>query len=108
LLELDKNIAFMLRKNKKSVIVCVNKVDKPDDNLSVSEFYSLGFSDIIPVSSVHGHGTGDLLDLICERIPVRDQTGMPDCIKISVLGRPNVGKSSLLSLATKGQTNLCR
>ena len=97
LLELDKNIAFMLRKNKKSVIVCVNKVDKPDDNLSVSEFYSLGFSDIIPVSSVHGHGTGDLLDLICERIPVRDQTGMPDCIKISVLGRPNVGKSSIVN-----------
>lgn len=97
LVELDNDIAYMLRKKNKPVIVCVNKADKPNDNLLLSEFYKLGFSDMILISSVHGHGTGDLLDLICEKIPVKNQEEISDCIKISVLGKPNVGKSSIVN-----------
>ena len=100
LIELDKNIAFMLRKKNKPVIVCVNKADRfnNNNNLLLSEFYALGFSDMILISSVHGHGTGDLLDLICEKIPAKkNQKEISDCIKISVLGKPNVGKSSIVN-----------
>ncbi len=97
LIELDNDIAFKLRKENKSVIVCVNKVDRLDDSLAISEFYSLGFSDVVPISSVHGHGTGDLLDLICEKLPCKVQSNTSSYIKIAVLGKPNVGKSSVVN-----------
>ena len=97
LIELDCDIAFMLRRENKPVIVCVNKVDRPDDSLAVSEFYSLGFSDVVPVSSVHGHGTGDLLDLICKKVPFKFHEDSKNYVKIAVLGKPNVGKSSIVN-----------
>lgn len=97
LIKLDEDIALMLKKKNKPVIVCVNKCDKPGDDSVLSEFYSLGFSDMIPVSSVHGHGTGDLLDLVCEKSTSRFQGDAPNCVKVSILGKPNVGKSSIIN-----------
>ena len=97
-LNLDRDIAIMLKKSNKPVIVCVNKCDRPEDRSSMSEFFSLGFDSVFPISSVHGHGTGDLLDAICEKIPKRDNVeSTSDYIKVSVLGKPNVGKSSLVN-----------
>ncbi len=91
---LDLEISKMLRMRSKPVIVCVNKCDKTNDRSSVCDFYSLGFEDVVPVSSVHGHGTGDLLDLISEKIPENDCESI-ETIKVSIVGKPNVGKSSL-------------
>lgn len=98
LMNLDKEIAFLLRKSSKNIIVCVNKCDNIRDLDSIGEFYSLGFDDLIAISSVHGHGTGDLLDLICEKIPEKEQNfNTKDYISVSIIGKPNVGKSSIIN-----------
>lgn len=98
LMNLDKEIAFLLRKSSKNIIVCVNKCDNTRDLNSIGEFYSLGFDDLIAISSVHGHGTGDLLDLICEKIPEKKQNfNTKDYISVSIIGKPNVGKSSIIN-----------
>ena len=96
LIPLDVEIAKMLKVKNKPVIVCVNKCDKENDRSSLCDFYSLGFDDVAPVSSVHGHGTGDLLDLISEKIPEK-QCEYIETIKVSIIGKPNVGKSSLVN-----------
>ena len=89
----------MLRKASKPVIVAVNKCDRVGDPpMSFYEFYNLGLDELIAVSSVHGHGTGDLLDAVCSRIqfenrPEEDEERVP----VAIIGRPNVGKSSLLN-----------
>ena len=76
-----------------------NKIDDPASTEAIHEFHRLGLGDPIPISAVHGHGTGDLLDAIVERLPGR--TARPeiaeDAIRVAILGRPNVGKSSLLN-----------
>lgn len=95
----DADVAAMLRKSGKPVILCVNKADNigrvPDE---VYEFYNLGLGDPYPVSSVHGHGTGDLLDRILELLPPDDNEAHDeDAIRVAVIGKPNVGKSSLVN-----------
>ena len=95
----DMDVAAMLQKSGKPIILCVNKVDHvgaiPAD---FYEFYNLGLGDPIAVSSVHGHGTGDLLDAICELLPEQQEAPEEtDVIKIAVIGKPNVGKSSLIN-----------
>ena len=97
LLPLDREIANLLRHKGKRVILCVNKCDNPGDSSSLCEFYSLAFDDVILISSVHGHGTGDLLDLICDRIPDNNNEFEDSSIKVSIIGKPNVGKSSLVN-----------
>ena len=98
LMNLDKEIAFLLRKSSKNIIVCVNKCDNTRDLDSIGEFYSLGFDDLIAISSVHGHGTGDLLDLIYEKIPEKEQNfNTKDYISVPIIGKPNVGKSSIIN-----------
>lgn len=98
--ELELDIAKMLRKSKKEVLVVVNKVDNIERQYDASEFYSLGFKEYFNVSSISGSGTGELLDAITERMPEEDQTdegnqqGLP---RIAIIGQPNVGKSSLLN-----------
>ena len=95
----DSEVASMLQKSGKPIILCVNKVDNigalPPE---FYEFYNLGLGDPIAVSSVHGHGTGDLLDDVIKNIPEGsfDDTD-EDIVKVAVIGKPNVGKSSLIN-----------
>ena len=95
----DNEVATMLKRAKKPVIVAVNKCDKvggidPD----FYEFYGLGLGDPIEVSAIHGHGTGDLLDACVELFPEFDEEEEEeDRIKVAIIGKPNVGKSSLLN-----------
>ena len=95
----DQDVATMLRKSKKPVALAVNKCDSIGlVNPDVFEFYSLGIGDLFETSAVHGHGTGDLLDWVLDNIP--DDSGNEeedDIIKVAIVGKPNVGKSSLLN-----------
>lgn len=95
----DIEVAQMLQKSGKPVLVCVNKCDSlggpPAD---FYEFYNLGLGEIYSVSSTHGHGTGDLLDAIYEHIaPEEKDDYLKDHIKVAIIGKPNVGKSSLVN-----------
>ena len=94
----DEEIAAMLRKSGKPVILCVNKVDSLGKNPpEIYEFYNLGLGDPFAVSSVHGHGTGDLLDEAFKYFPPEEENDESDRIKVAVIGKPNVGKSSLVN-----------
>ena len=95
----DSEVASMLQKSGKPIILCVNKVDNigalPPE---FYEFYNLGLGDPIAVSSVHGHGTGDLLDEVIKNIPEGSfDDADEDIVKVAVIGKPNVGKSSLIN-----------
>ena len=96
----DLEVARILRRSGKPVLVAVNKLDNPDDESGVWEFYSMGFPELWPISCVHGHGTGDLLDEVVKHInelPPRDEEEEEEepSINIAIIGRPNAGKSSL-------------
>ncbi|MHC1695319.1 MAG: ribosome biogenesis GTPase Der [Eubacteriales bacterium] len=96
----DKDVAVMLQKSRKEVIVCVNKVDSVGNPPSeFYEFYELGFGDPVAVSSVHGSGTGDLLDRVVELLPPEQakEEGEDKAIRVAVIGKPNAGKSSLVN-----------
>ena len=95
----DKDVANMLLRSRKPVVLAVNKADSTGaTDPAVYEFYSLGLGDPIPVSAVHGHGTGDLLDACLKYFPEEDEgEEEDDCIKVAVIGKPNVGKSSLIN-----------
>jgi len=95
----DQDVATMLRKSRKPVALAVNKCDSIGlVNPDVYEFYSLGIGDLFETSAVHGHGTGDLLDWVLENIPADDgEEEEDDVIKVAIVGKPNVGKSSLLN-----------
>ncbi len=95
----DQDIAGMLMRSGKPVVLAVNKCDKGGDPpMELYDFYSLGIGDIVPISSVHGHGTGDLLDTVCENLHFDDNDEEEeDRIPVAVIGRPNVGKSSLIN-----------
>ena len=95
----DEDVATMLRKSGKPVALAVNKCDSVGlVNPDVYEFYSLGIGDLFETSAVHGHGTGDLLDWVLENIPDdADEEEDGDIIKVAIVGKPNVGKSSLLN-----------
>jgi GTP-binding protein len=95
----DEEVADLLRRSGRPVLVLANKVDDPSRTDQIHEFHRLGLGEPIAISAVHGHGTGDLLDAILERLPGR--TSRPeipeDAIRVAILGRPNVGKSSLVN-----------
>ena len=95
----DEDVATMLRKSGKPVALAVNKCDSiGPTNPDVYEFYSLGIGDLFETSAVHGHGTGDLLDWVLENIPQDSgEEEADDIIKVAIVGKPNVGKSSLLN-----------
>ena len=95
----DQGIAGMLMRSGKPVVLAVNKCDKVGEPpMELYDFYSLGIGDIVPISSVHGHGTGDLLDTVCENLHFDDNDEEEeDRIPVAVIGRPNVGKSSLIN-----------
>lgn len=96
----DMEVASMLQKSNKPIVLCVNKCDSigaPDPEFY--EFYNLGLGDPIAVSSVHGHGTGDLLDEVVKFFPEQEEEEVEDeeVINVAVIGKPNVGKSSLIN-----------
>ena len=95
----DAEVATMLKRAKKPVVVAVNKCDQVGGvNPEVYEFYGLGLGDPIEVSAIHGHGTGDLLDACVENFPDEDLGDEEDDrIRVAIIGKPNVGKSSLLN-----------
>lgn len=93
----DEKVARILYKTDKPVILAVNKVDNPEVRSEIYDFYSLGFGDPVPISGTHGIGTGDLLDLIVKNFPEDVTEEIDDSIKFSFIGRPNVGKSSLVN-----------
>lgn len=95
----DHDVANMLLKSGKPVVLCVNKCDTlGEPPVEFYEFYNLGLGDPIAVSSTHGHGTGDLLDAVFEHLPEDEQDDeAEDVIKVAVIGKPNVGKSSLIN-----------
>lgn len=96
----DIQVAHILRKSSKPVVLCVNKCDSVGSTpTEFYEFYSLGLGeDIFPVSAVHGHGTGDLLDRVCALLGESEKENSDEgIIKVAIVGKPNVGKSSLLN-----------
>ena len=95
----DMDVAAMLQKSGKPIVLCVNKCDTIGDlPADFYEFYNLGLGDPIAVSSVHGLGTGDLLDEVCQYLPDSDEDEEDDeYIRVAVIGKPNVGKSSLVN-----------
>lgn len=95
----DQEVANMLLRSRKPVVLAVNKMDQVGiTNPDIYEFYNLGLGDPIAVSAVHGHGTGDLLDACMEYFPPEDEEEEEDdVIKVAIIGKPNVGKSSLVN-----------
>lgn len=95
----DKEVATLLRKSQKPVVLTVNKVDRVGDPPpEIYEFYNLGMGDMVVISSVHGLGMGDLLDAVFEHFPEDiDNEEAEDVIKVAVVGKPNAGKSSLIN-----------
>lgn len=98
----DEEVALMLQKSGRPVVLCVNKCDRigePDPNYY--EFYNLGLGEPVQVSSVHGHGTGDLLDAVYEYLPEEGEgEEEEDLVRVAIIGRPNAGKSSLVNRIT--------
>ena len=101
----DADVAQMLQKSGKPIVVCVNKCDtvgEPD--MAFYEFYNLGLGDPVQVSAVHGHGTGDLLDAVYEHLTFSDEEEEgEDAVNVAVIGKPNAGKSSLINKITSSE-----
>ena len=94
----DSDVASMLQRSGKPVVLCVNKCDTVGElPADFYEFYNLGLGDPIAVSAVHGHGTGDLLDKVIEYLPECTEKAEDNVISVAVIGKPNVGKSSLVN-----------
>ena len=94
----DEEVARVVRRSKKPSFLVVNKMDDPDSELAVWDFYSLGVGEPRPLSAGHGHGTGDLLDDVVAALPPEDEESEDlygDVLNVAIIGRPNVGKSSL-------------
>ena len=94
----DAEVAEILRRARKPILLLANKIDDPSQDSLALEFHRLGLGEPFPISSLHGYGTGDLLDEIVARLPGRGRSHTGDeAIRVAILGRPNVGKSSLLN-----------
>ena len=93
----DEDVAHMLRRSHKPIILAVNKCDNVGETpMELYEFYNLGFDEVMPISSVHGHGTGDQLEACLQYFPPEDEEEEDsDVIQVAIIGKPNVGKSSL-------------
>jgi len=94
---LDEEVAQMLRKSKKPFYLAVNKIDSPSNFLDYTEFYALGMENIYPISAVSGSGTGDLLDEVVKHFSKDENVQLEDLPKITIVGKPNVGKSSIIN-----------
>lgn len=99
---LDKSVAALLRQQHKPVLLVVNKSDNEQKAMDAVEFYELGFDELFPVSAISGSGTGDLLDRVVEHLPEDQKSDEGESLpKIAFVGRPNVGKSSLMNALLK-------
>lgn len=94
---LDEEVAQMLRKSRKPFYLAVNKIDSPSNYLDYTEFYALGMENIYPISAVSGSGTGDLLDEVVKHFSKENNEQLEDLPKIAIVGKPNVGKSSIIN-----------
>jgi len=103
---MDEDVAQVLRKTKKSVFLVANKVDNPDRINDASEFYQLGLGEVYTVSSINGSGTGELLDDVVKVLEKITTEELPDLPKFAVVGRPNVGKSSLVNAFLGDERNI--
>ncbi|MBS4176554.1 ribosome biogenesis GTPase Der [Lederbergia citrea] len=94
----DEEVAKILYRSKKPVVLAVNKVDNPEMRAEIYDFYALGFDEPFPISGSHGLGLGDLLDEVVKNFPrIEEEEIDEDIIKFSLIGRPNVGKSSIVN-----------
>ncbi len=93
----DAEVADVLRLTDKPVIIAANKADSPERSMDAVEFYTLNLGDPIPMSAYHGIGTGDVLDAVAEALPIVEEEDNEASVKIAIVGRPNVGKSSLVN-----------
>ena len=97
ILPVEHDVADQLRRSRKPVILVANKADSWRGEAQAAEFYELGLGDPFPVSAIQGHGTGDLLDEVVERLPAEKEEELSTDAHIAIVGRPNVGKSSFLN-----------
>jgi len=106
LMGMDEDVANLLRKTKKNIFLVANKVDNPERINEAGEFYELGLGNVFSISSINGSGTGDLLDEIVKVFDVKKTDELPDVPKFAIIGRPNVGKSSLVNAFLGDERNI--